>query len=224
MNKKINIALKENSIKKLGGYKAGNLYLFPGIYGKKILDLMKKKNFFKYLGNIINDDFSKYNMKLGGNINLPKSNSQIFHKDGNWNPRMIIINIASINITEDNGPIEICEKSHIKKYSFWRFFINSASIKKKKVFLKQGEILIREHRLWHRGTINNSKKFREMIAIMFVKKIKEKKIKKANKIPNDISIKLNMFDNKFKGRLKEFIFIYLKPIYILLYCLNIMRH
>tara|TARA_B100000787_G_scaffold12262_1_gene9042 strand:- start:224 stop:415 length:192 start_codon:yes stop_codon:yes gene_type:complete len=63
-----------------------------------------------------------------------------------------------------------------------------------------------------------------MIAIMFVKKIKEKKIKKANKIPNDISIKLNMFDNKFKGRLKEFIFIYLKPIYILLYCLNIMRH
>jgi len=45
LNKKINIALKENSIKKLGGYKAGNLYLFPGIYGKKILDLMKKKFF-----------------------------------------------------------------------------------------------------------------------------------------------------------------------------------
>ena len=46
-------------------------------------------------------------------------------------------------------------------------------MKKKKIRLNFGEILFREHRLWHRGTKNNSDNYREMIGIMFLRKRNE---------------------------------------------------
>ena len=69
---------------------------------------------------------------MGGNLNLPKSKNQLFHTDGPWSPRMLILNIATTQIDNSNGPIEICEKSHIQNYPYWKFHFKKFLMKKKK--------------------------------------------------------------------------------------------
>ena len=77
-----------------------------------------------------------------------------------------------------------------------------------------GEILFRDHRLWHRGTKNLSEKNRELLGIMF---IKSKNCPSENFFFNytnkNVSINSNIFNKTFKGRLKEFIYIYAKFVF-----------
>jgi len=197
----------------LGGYKSGNLNLNPGKFGNYIYEILTKKNFKEFFKFITQDDLENYSIQLGGNLNLPKSKNQLFHTDGPWNPRMLILNIATTQIDISNGPIEIYEKSHIQNYPYWKFHFKKFLMKKKKIRLNFGEILFREHRLWHRGTKNNSDNYREMIGIMFLKK-------KQSEISNqEVSEKIKIFSNIFgtstKEKIKEYIFLYCKPILFL---------
>ena len=79
---------------------------------------------------------------------------------------MYILNIATSKIDYRNGPMEVYEKSHKSFIPYWKFIFKKFSMKKKKLFLNVGEIVFREHRLWHRGTKNISKN-RKIIQIQF---------------------------------------------------------
>ena len=97
-----------------------------------------------------------------------------------------------------------CEKN-ILTSQLWR-------LNPKKIQLDLGDVLIREHRLWHRGTRNNSNKFREMVGVMLIKKENTKKIKEYLTKPKLYS---NMFDNNLKGKLLEFIFLHFKILLVI---------
>jgi len=207
----LNELLLKNNLIKMGGYKSGNLNFYPGIYGKKILYLLKKHKFDEYFNFLTNDNIESYKVLLGGNLNFNNSKYQFFHTDGNWNPRMIVLNIATSNIDKTNGPLEIIAKSHKYNFSYWRFSLANFFAKKKKISLNEGEILIREHRLWHRGTKNNSENTREMMGIMFIKRQDNEKIEISNEEnTNNIYIHPNIFGNSKKEKIKEFIFINFK--------------
>lgn len=212
---RFNFDLKEylikNKISELGGYRAGNLNINPGVYGKEIFEIIKNKNFEDYFKFLTNDEISDYGIYFGGNLNLPKSKNQFFHTDGNWDPRMIILNFATSNIDNTNGPLELIESTHREKETYLSFLIKNFFKKKTKIFLKKGEILIREHRLWHRGTKNISNDYREMLGVMLIKKT-ENRIKYPEASKN-ILIFSNMFGITKKEKIKEFIFINLKLIF-----------
>lgn len=201
-----------NNIKRLGGYKSGNLNFTSKRHCNDLLNLLIKNNFKSYFEYLTGDNFSDYEVIFGGNINLPKSKNQFFHTDGKWEPRMLIINFATTEINNLNGPTEIIEGSHKVNYPYWKFVLKSFYQAKKKVFLKKGEFIFREHRLWHRGTENKSLKYREMIGIMFIKRKSKNKINQDPK-NNELIVSSNIFGTSFKERIKEFIFIYLKIIY-----------
>lgn len=196
-------------IKKLGGFKSGNLNFISKNHSENIIRLLYKNNFKEYLSFLIKDDISTYELKLGGNLNFPKSKYQFFHTDGNWNPRMIVINIATSDINNLNGPLEIIEGSHTNKYPYWKFFLKNFFFKKRRLNLKKGEIIIREHRLWHRGTSNKSENIREMIGLMFIKKSYEKK-KSFKMNGENLVIFSNIFGTSNREKLKEFIFLNLR--------------
>ena len=61
---------------------------------------------------------------------------------------MIVFNIASMDITSENGPIEIIESSQIRS-TVLEIIIKQLKIKKKKINLKK-EKFYREHRLAQR--------------------------------------------------------------------------
>tara|TARA_B100000242_G_C43005766_1_gene467369 strand:- start:580 stop:1356 length:777 start_codon:yes stop_codon:yes gene_type:complete len=203
---------KKNYVKNLGGYRSGNLNIDLGIYSEEIINLLLKSNFSEYFNYITGDNIDNFEISTGGNLNLPGSKKQLFHTDGNWSPRMIIVNIAPTNININNGPIEILEKSHIRNLPYWKFLLDCKKFNPKKIQLDLGDVLIREHRLWHRGTRNNSNKFREMVGVMLIKKENTKKIKEYLTKPKLYS---NMFDNNLKGKLLEFIFLHFKILLVI---------
>ena len=206
--KDLKFAYDTQNIQSLGGYKAGNLNINLGKYGPLIFNLLQSLNFKKYFNFITGDDISNFKVLYGGNLNLVNSKQQLFHTDGKWNPRMIVFNIASMDITSENGPIEIIESSHKFDIPYWKLLLNSSKLKKKKINLKKGEILIREHRLWHRGTTNKSKENREMLGIMFLKITEKNKLIEVKE--SKIKLYDNMFDTSIRGQFKEFIFVNLK--------------
>lgn len=206
---------KFSSLSELGGYRSGNLNIDPGKFGSDFLNLLYKFNFDKLLSEIILEDIGKYEVHFGGNLNLNNSKKQIFHTDGKWDPRMIVVNIATTEITNQNGPTELLEKSHKNEIPYWKFVLKKKSFNSIKATLKVGEILIREHRLWHRGTENRSNSSREMIGIMFIKKNSLSK-KIVNKNKKNIKIFSNMYGLTKKEKIKEFIFLFF-PILLIIF-------
>ena len=199
--------LSERKHINLGGYKSGNLNIYPGRYAHEILSKLNSINFKNYFEFLVDEKFDNYEIIYGGNLNFINSKKQFFHTDGNWNPRMIVLNIATSEINMKNGPLELVEKSHLKRMNYLKFILRSSSFKKKKITLNKGDILIREHRLWHRGTKNFSNEHREMIGIAFL----SNNNKKANKIlEKKIYLHPNIFGNSKKEKFKEFIFLKLK--------------
>ena len=206
----INTISKDIKINRIGGYKSGNLNIDPGKYGPMLLKILEDINFKNYFEFLVNDKLKNYKVMFGGNLNLKNSKKQLFHTDGKWNPRMIILNLATTQIDNNNGPLEVIKSSHINPIPYWRFLIKYFTKKDKiKLNLKVGEVIIREHRLWHRGTSNRSTNNREMLGLMFLKTDKITDDQKEFK-ENKIRFYDNMYDKSFKGKLKEFLFLNLK--------------
>lgn len=210
LDNEINKMLKNININKYGGSLIGNINVYPGSFGKKIFKILQLKGLSKILKECTGKQLDNFDIFYGGNLNLSKKHGQHFHTDGNFNDNMIIITIATSDVSLNSGPTEIVLKSHKKEISYLKFLFSKKN--KKKLTLSFGDLLIRQHSLWHRGTINYSNKTRFQIAFMlfdkkrkFKQKIKTKKIYFLN----------NFFENDFLSRIKEFIYVYLSPIYII---------
>ena len=84
--------------------------------------------------------------------------------------------------------------------------------------LSVGDIFIREAFIWHRGTKNNSKDPR--ILVNFI--ISVNKNKDLNYDANhEISFFDNMFSSDFRGKVKEFIDVKLRPFYFFISFLDL---
>ena len=79
--------------------------------------------------------------------------------------------------------------------------------------MKKGQILIRKHNLWHRGTINLSDKQRLLLSFVMIPKWRKIKI-----VP--ISSKFEILPNFFKpslfGKMQEFIYVKMVTIHTVL--------
>ena len=96
-----------------------------------------------------------------------------------------------------------------KKFHIGNLFL-SIYLKKYQLNLSVGDIFIREAFIWHRGTKNNSKDPR--ILVNFI--ISENKNKDLNYDTNhEISFFDNMFSSNFRGKVKEFMNVRLRPFY-----------
>lgn len=109
----------------------------------------------------------------------PGSGFQNIHQDF---PRFgFTVNIPLVDFTEDNAPLEIWPGTHVKKSSNGsthfhtkNVFLSKSDIEKinqevpsKRMLLKAGSILIRDHRLVHRGTANTSSEPRPCLSIWY---------------------------------------------------------
>jgi hypothetical protein len=206
LNAKIEEILKKQDLSKIGGSIIGNVALYPGNYGKKILDLLILNGFGKIIEEITNKKIENFIIKIGGNLSLPNKHNQHFHMDGRFKDKMLLASIATSNVDEISGPTEIVLNYHQKNIPYWKFLLLPK--KKMKLKLKLGDLMIRKHCLWHRGTINRSKNPRFVIAFL----IFEKTIKNEYSLHEDgdeIKIYNNFFGNSLLERLKEFFYVYL---------------
>ena len=109
----------------------------------------------------------------------PKSGFQNAHQD--FSRFGVTVNIPLVNFTEDNAPLEIWPGTHLSatKGNLTRFHqgeVNHSKenlenilseIPSQRMLVKKGTIVIRDQRLVHRGTANNSDQPRPCLSIWY---------------------------------------------------------
>ena len=202
--------IKKSEFKKLGGALIGNLNVDPGRYGPAIFNFLKKRGLKKIIKDITGKSLSSFDVIFGGNLCLPYGHNQHFHTDGGYNDKMILVSIATSDVDLKSGPTEIVKNSHKKNIKYWKFLIQKK--KYKKLTLSFGDLLVRNHFLWHRGTKNLTKKNRFLIAFLLFDKSRGIKKQKVN---SSIKIYDNFLANSIFGKLKEFSYVYFKLIFVI---------
>ncbi len=204
INCDLKLKTKSNDLKKHGGFIMGNFGINQGPYGPKLFSLIFKDQFVKVFEDLTENKLENFNIFYGGNLVLPKKGNQHFHIDGTYNKKMYMVSIVTEDINLNNGPTEVCIGSHKKEMKFWEFFFSKK--KKKKVLLKKGQILIRPHNLWHRGTKNFSDKTRLLLSFVMTPKVK--KGSRIEPVSSELVILPNFFKSNLQGRFHEFLYIY----------------
>ena len=194
--------LKNPALKKFGGYLMGNFGINQGPYAKRLYKLVFEKEFIKYFENLTSKKLELFEINYGGNLVLPKKGIQHFHTDGKYENEMYMVSVATEDITLANGPTEICAGSHLKSMSFHEFFFSKK--RKQKLLMKKGQILIRKHNLWHRGTINFSDKQRLLLSFVMIPKWRKIKIVP---ISSKFEILPNFFKSTLLGKMQEFFYV-----------------
>ena len=212
IDNELKIKIKNKQLKKNGGFVMGNFGINQGPYGPQLKSLIFKEQFVRIFEDLIDGKLDSFDIFYGGNLVLPKKGKQHFHIDGQYGKKMYMISIATENIDSNNGPTEICVGSHKKKMKFWEFFFSRKQ--KKKLFLKKGQILIRPHNLWHRGTKNFSNKARLLLSFVMTQQVGNGK--KIESIPSELIILPNFFNSNFLGKLHELFYIYFGSIHQIL--------
>ena len=194
--------IRYSNIEKLGGYIMGNFGINQGPFGSKLHSLVFMEKFVSYFENLTSKKIDLFDINFGGNVTLPKKGAQIFHTDGNYQQEMYLISIATEDITLANGPTEVCVGSHLRSMSFDEFFFSKKD--KKKLTMKKGQILIRKHNLWHRGTKNFSNKQRLLLSFIMIPKMRKIELQPYS---DNLKILPNFFKNNIIGRIHETIYV-----------------
>ena len=211
INNDLRLKINYRELKKNGGFIMGNLGIDQGPYGPKFYSLIFKDQLIKILEELTEIKLDEFDMFYGGNLVLPNKGKQHFHIDGSYYKKMYMVSVVTEDIDYNNAPLEICLGSHKKYMKFWEFFFSKKQ--KKKILLKKGQILIRPHNLWHRGTKNNSSKPRLLLSFSLTPKINNNKVYNSSL---NLKILPNFFNSNFIGRLQEFSYVYLGSIHIIL--------
>jgi len=210
LNKKIEIEFNKIDKNKLGGSLIGNLALQPGNYTKKIFDQLVVNNIDSIVETLSKNKISDFDIDGGGNINFQWKYNQHFHIDGIFEKSHFIINVATENINELNGPLEISPGTHKQNLPYWKFLFKK---KRKKMLLAKGDIIIRSSNAWHRGTKNISKKPRFLMSYLLTNK--RDKMSKLNFNKNSkFKISDNIFKRSVVGKIKENLYTRFSYLYI----------
>ncbi len=85
-------------------------------------------------------------------------------------PTGLVVNFPLVEVTENNGPMDVWPNSHLmpeRAYVAKNIQEASRSLEPTKMLTPKGSLLIRDVRMWHRGTPNNSDQIRPNLALIY---------------------------------------------------------
>jgi ectoine hydroxylase-related dioxygenase (phytanoyl-CoA dioxygenase family) len=85
-------------------------------------------------------------------------------------PFQLAINFPLVDVTRDNGPIEIAPGTHLLTKKERMEQMERGEIKVEPVYMKRGDVMIRDVRALHRGTPNHTPIPRPMVVIGYSRK------------------------------------------------------
>lgn len=148
--------IQQKNLSNTGGYELGNLNMGKCFIHLEIWNMMMKSKAVKETFNFFNVKKIEDLRQAGGNINLPKSLPQHFHRDSSLKNKYILIFIALEKITSNNGAQELIFENYVNGNNHLDMllarFKNGSSL----LNMNPGDILIRYSSTWHRGTKNSS--------------------------------------------------------------------
>jgi len=186
-----------------GGQISGHLNCFPGEGARFAHEALVQRGVIDLVQSLYPKPMA---MRVSCNLNLPRSGAQHYHMDGVFTEDFMIANVAVVDTDLVNGAIDVLPRTHQRFYEFWRYALQRRYRLTTRLPLKQGDVLVRTSRLWHRGMPNNSPTPRPMLAFTFGEKVAPKGDPFRF---NDGKIKFdpNWFAPNFLGRLRERTFV-----------------
>ena len=195
---------------KFGGTIMGNLGVYPGELGNKIFKICLKNKFDEIVNKTLEKNIDEFHIRHGGNLSLPNSSGQNFHIDGKFDRKVFLFSLATSKIDDDNGPTEVVSGSGEEDIPFWKFCLSKKN--KVKIKLNVGDLVIRRHNLWHRGTPNKTNEGRFLMTIFLYAKDNDRE---HYKVSEDVVIYPNFFSPTLKGKFIEFFYAKFKIVYII---------
>jgi hypothetical protein len=187
-----------------GGLFSGHLNCFPGEEARFAYEAVERHGILDLVGTL----FPKAQRlpNVGCNLNLPKSVTQHYHADRNFLDNFMIVNVAVVDTDLTNGAIDMIPGSHKKFYKYWRFVTERVARGSQRIPMRQGDVLLRNSNVWHRGMPNHTAVPRPMLAFTW---------EDGGSRHNDpfsvddgkIAFRQNWFRPSFAGRLRERTFV-----------------
>jgi Phytanoyl-CoA dioxygenase (PhyH) len=151
-----------------GGQISGHLNCFPGEGSRFVLAALEERGVIDVIRQLYGKPMP---LRVSCNFNLPKSVAQHYHMDGVFVEDFMIANVAVVDTDLVNGAIDVLPGTHNRFFEFWRYALERRYRLSTRLPLKQGDVLIRTSRLWHRGMPNRSSTARPMLALTFGEKV-----------------------------------------------------
>lgn len=187
-----------------GGRLSGHLNCFPGEEARFAYETLQAHG----VVDLIRETFPKAQRppNVGCNLNLPKSVTQHFHVDRNFIDNFMIANVAVVDTDLSNGAMEIVPGTHKKFYKYWRFALERPDRASRRVTMRQGDVLVRNSNVWHRGMPNHTNVPRPMLAFTWEDGGSHASDPFAVE-GGKIAFRQNWFRPNFLGRLRERTFV-----------------
>jgi hypothetical protein len=151
---------QEGALFEGGGTVSGHLNCFPGAASRFVYETLEEKGIFDIVRRLSPAPLRLPN--VGCNLNLPGSAPQNEHIDGYTAQPFLIVNVAATDTNLSNGAMEILLGTHRKDYKYWELMLDKPE--RRRLCMKQGDVVIRTSRLWHRGMSNHTERARPMLA------------------------------------------------------------
>ena len=145
-----------------GGLFSGHLNCFPGAGVRFVYEALQERGII----DLVKSVFPKAQRppNVGCNFNLPGSVTQHYHADRNYLDYFMIVNVAVVDTDLSNGAIDMVPGSHKKFYKYWRFAMERPNRAAIRIPMRQGDVLVRNSNVWHRGMPNKTATPRPMLA------------------------------------------------------------
>ncbi|HYQ45759.1 MAG TPA: phytanoyl-CoA dioxygenase family protein [Polyangiaceae bacterium] len=143
-----------------GGTVSGHLNCFPGAESRFVYDQLQHSGIIDIVRALSPVALRAPN--VGCNLNLPGSAAQNEHVDGYASQPFLIVNVAAVDTSLDNGAMEVLRATQRSDVKYWQILLERPQ--RLRVPMRQGDVIIRTSTLWHRGMPNRTDKPRPMLA------------------------------------------------------------
>jgi hypothetical protein len=157
------LAKKSGALFNGGGGISGHLNCFPGEESRFVYETVRERGVLDVVKALMPE--ATGNPNVGTNMNLPGSFPQHYHVDSAFLQGFMVLNIAVVDTTIENGAIDVLPGTHKQFYKYWRFTVERLPRLSTRLAMKQGDILLRTSNLWHRGMPNFTNIPRPMMAL-----------------------------------------------------------
>jgi ectoine hydroxylase-related dioxygenase (phytanoyl-CoA dioxygenase family) len=187
-----------------GGLVSGHLNAYPGVGARFAYDTLEEAGIIDLIKEM---DPHVVNLpRVGANYNLPGSHAQHGHTDRGFSRDFMIANVASVDTNIVNGAMEVIPGTHTRPYKYTEIVLGRLQRNAIRMLVNQGDVVVRNSNLWHRGMPNNTANTRPQLYFTWEDG--------GSKEPDPFNVdggKIRFFPNWYKptplGRIREQIFV-----------------
>ncbi len=183
-----------------GGMLSGHLNCYPGEVARGTMQELRSCGVLDLVQSLLPTDPNQ--VRWGCNFNLPGSHPQHYHMDGLFLESYLVVNVAVVDTTLENGAIDVIPHTHKRFYKYWEFAAGRVYKGSTRLPMSQGDVLVRLSTLWHRGMPNLSTKARPMLALT----LGEKEVNNPDPFAyadGRVEFQANWFKTNLLGRIRE---------------------